>query len=129
MCKLTQTDRPSILVVDDEQIIADTLLEIMNGAGFRATAAYNGATALRIAVAVQPDYLLTDVAMPEMNGVQLAIAVKRQFPSTKIVLLSGHAGIMDVLLESRDRGYEFELISKPVDPKLLIDRLKALQGT
>ena len=45
--KTNAADKPSILVVDDQKLIADSLLDILNGAGFRAVVAYDGASALR----------------------------------------------------------------------------------
>jgi CheY-like chemotaxis protein len=126
--KRSAANKPSILVVDDQEMIADSLLDILNGAGFRAVVAYDGASALRIAASVQPDYLLTDVIMPVMNGVELAIAIRKKYPSTRIVLFSGQAGISDILLHGKQQGYEFELIAKPIHPDKLIDQLKKIQG-
>jgi DNA-binding NtrC family response regulator len=62
--------------------------------------------------------------MPEMNGVELAIAVRKMFPSTKVLLFTGQAGISGILLEGQKQGYEFELIAKPIHPLRLIERLK-----
>jgi CheY-like chemotaxis protein len=126
--KRSAADRPSILVVDDQEIIADSLLDILNGAGFRAVVAYDGASALRMAESAPPDYLLTDVVMPLMNGVELAIAIRKKYPATRIVLFSGQAGIADILLQGKQQGYEFELIAKPIHPDKLIDQLKGIQG-
>jgi CheY-like chemotaxis protein len=126
--KKSAANKPSILVVDDQEIIADSLLDILNGAGFRAVAAYDGASALRMAELAQPDYLLTDVVMPVMNGVELAIAIRKKYPATRIVLFSGQVGISDILTQGKQQGYEFELIAKPIHPDKLIDQLKRIQG-
>ncbi len=126
--KTNAADKPSILVVDDQKLIADSLLDILNGAGFRAVVAYDGASALRIAESAPPDYLLTDVVMPAMNGVELAIAIRKKYPATRIVLFSGQAGISDILLQGKEQGYEFELIAKPIHPDKLIDELKGIKG-
>jgi CheY-like chemotaxis protein len=112
-----------VLVVDDEKLIADTTCEILQGAGFDARAAYDGWTALDIADKFHPDYLLTDVLMPRMNGVELAIAITKMSPATRIVLFSGQAGISEILLEGHDLGYEFEIVAKPIHPIKLIERL------
>jgi CheY-like chemotaxis protein len=126
--KRNAANKPSILVVDDQKIIADSLHDILNGAGFRAVVAYDGASALRMAESAQPDYLLTDVVMPVMNGVELAIAIRKKYPATRIALFSGQAGISDILLQGKQQGYEFELIAKPIHPDKLIDQLKEIQG-
>jgi CheY-like chemotaxis protein len=126
--KRSAANKPSILVVDDQQIIADSLLDILNGAGFRAVVAYDGVSALRMAESAPPDYLLTDVVMPVMNGVELAIAISKKYPATRIVLFSGQVGISDILLQGKQQGYEFDLIAKPIHPDKLIDHLKGIQG-
>jgi CheY-like chemotaxis protein len=120
----TQRNRPRVLVVDDEKLIADTCAEIFEGAGFYAKTAYDGWAALQMAEEFHPDYLLTDVLMPRMNGVELAIAISKMLPATKILLFSGQAGISQIMLDGHNRGYEFELIAKPVHPLKLIESLR-----
>lgn len=115
-----------ILVVDDEIRVADTLCEILIGAGFDATAAYDGWTALDAAERFQPDYLLSDVLMPRMNGVELAIALRNSIPAIKILLFSGQVGISEILEAGQKRGFTFQLIAKPIHPLKLIDHLKML---
>jgi CheY-like chemotaxis protein len=122
--KKLASEKPTILVVDDEQMIADTTVEILNKFGFRAVHAYDGRTGLELAAKLKPDYLLADVLMPLMNGVELAIAVTKILPATKILLFSGQAGISDILREGKEKGYVFDLLAKPVHPEKLIERLK-----
>lgn len=117
---------PSILVVDDEERLANTMTEILNISGFCAFTAYEGKSALQIAEEIQPDYLLTDVVMPEMNGVELAIEVRRKLPETKILLFSGQAGTIDLLEEARAAGHDFEVLEKPMHPVRLIEHLKRM---
>jgi CheY-like chemotaxis protein len=115
---------PKVLVVDDEKRIADTLKEILQISGFHAVAAYDGWDAIDAATRFQPDYLLSDVLMPGMNGVELAIAISKMFPVTKILLFSGQAGISDIIMNGHRQGFEFELIAKPIHPLKLIAHLK-----
>ena len=91
--KEPQRSLPRILVVDDERRIADTLSEILELAGFHVMVAYDGWEALEKAARFHPDYLLSDVLMPRMNGVELAIAIRKIYPAAKILLFSGQAGI------------------------------------
>ena len=118
------SDSPSILVVDDHRLIADSLAEILNLSGFRPAVAYDGETALKIALELHPDYLLTDVVMPSMNGVDLAVTVRKKLPDTTILLFSGQAGTKDMLEEARREGYSFDLVSKPIHPELLLEYLR-----
>jgi CheY-like chemotaxis protein len=116
--------KPTVLVVDDQKLIVDTVTEILGMYDFHAVPAYGGKEALELVAKIRPDYLLTDVLMPEMNGIELAIAVRDLLPSTKILLFSGQAGISNILVEGQQRGYEFDLIAKPIHPSKLIEILK-----
>lgn len=122
-----QAERPKVLVVDDHRLIADTLCDILESSGFHGAAAYDGRAAMDMMDQLRPEYLLTDVLMPQMNGVELAIAVRKMFPGTKILLFSGQAGISEILRDGQKQGYEFELMPKPIHPLKLIERLKDLK--
>jgi DNA-binding NtrC family response regulator len=119
-----QPDKLRVLIVDDERLIADTCAEILEDAGFHTGTAYDGWTALNVAAEFHPDYLLTDVLMPRMNGVELAICISQLLPATRILLFSGQAGISDILSHGREQGYDFELIAKPLHPTKLIEHLR-----
>ena len=78
--------RPRVFVVDDERLIADTLVEILNESGdFMATAVYDAADALQEVRREAPDIVLADVVMPEMNGIALAKKIRSACPRTRIV--------------------------------------------
>jgi DNA-binding NtrC family response regulator len=120
--------RARVLVVDDERLLADTTAAILRRAGFDAKIAYDGFGALEAAASFHPDYLLTDIMMPGMNGVELAIAITKIHPRTKILLFSGQAGISEIMEESNARGFEFPLLAKPVHPSKLIEELEGLKN-
>jgi len=115
---------PCVLVVDDEPIIADTLALILNRSGFSATAAYSGEEAAEVAPTLQPDILISDVIMFDMTGIELAIQVSRSVPACRAVLLSGQAATADLLRSADQRGYSFEIVVKPVHPRVLLDLLR-----
>jgi CheY-like chemotaxis protein len=114
--------RPVILVVDDEQIIADTLAAVLCRSGFAAMTAYDGRAALDLATIVPPDLLITDIAMPKMNGIQLALSVIRTIPDCKVILFSAHANHID-LLEARKAGHHLPLLAKPLHPTELLHQV------
>jgi YesN/AraC family two-component response regulator len=89
---------------------------------------YNGRTALSVCDKSVPDLLLTDVVMPDMNGIELAIAVQRQFPTCKVLLFSGQAATAEMLEEASSRGHSFELLAKPVHPLELLEKVAQLIG-
>jgi DNA-binding response OmpR family regulator len=81
---------------------------------------------LSAAAEESPDLLITDVIMPDMNGVDLAIHFKNLYPRCKILLFSAAASTLDLLDDARLRGYDFELLDKPLHPVKLLERLRAL---
>ncbi len=113
-----------VLIVDDEQLIADTLARILTLNGFVATAVYNGDAALASLSTLCPDIVLTDVRMPGRNGVETGILIREQCPKTRVVLFSGQAGVADLLQQAREKGHGFELWPKPLHPKELVRRLR-----
>ena len=66
-----QPSKPRVLVVDDERVIADTLAIILNQNGFDASAVYTGTAAVDRARETKPDLIISDVIMPDMNGIEL----------------------------------------------------------
>jgi DNA-binding response OmpR family regulator len=115
--------KPLVLVVDDEAVIADTRAKILEHSGFSAMVAYNGKSALEIAKTVPPDLLLADVAMPGMNGIDLAVAIRQSFPNCGILLFSGQASTVDLLEAARAAGQEVTILTKPLHPTELLARV------
>jgi DNA-binding NtrC family response regulator len=117
------SDRPLVLVVDDERVIADTLSAILSLSGYRVATAYNGHRAIEAVMKEAPDLLLSDVVMPAMSGIELAIAVKEIIPQCKILLFSGQANIVDLLAEAREQGYNFPILMKPMPPARILKHI------
>lgn len=115
--------RPVVLVVDDESVIADTLAEILSRSGYTGIAEYDGDSALETALLTPPEMLITDVVLPGMTGIELAISVRRIFPECKIILFSGQASTADLLASARAEGHQFTLLNKPLHPADLLLRV------
>jgi CheY-like chemotaxis protein len=116
--------KPRVLVVDDEQVIADTLAKILDMNGYEASAVYTGAAAVESARALQPDMVISDIIMPDMNGIEAAISIRSFLPTCKILLFSGQAATASLLENASARGHEFEILAKPVHPSDLLARLR-----
>jgi CheY-like chemotaxis protein len=112
------------LVVDDEPLIADTIVQILNRSGFLAEAAYGGREAIEAARRFNPELVLSDVLMPHIDGVEAAISIQKFLPAARIVLFSGQAATVEILARARQRGYHFELLAKPLHPTKLIKHLR-----
>ena len=119
----SQAYRPVVLVVDDECAIADSLSEILKHSGHNAISAYDGASALDIALMQPPDVLITDVVLPGMSGIELAITMRRIYPDCKVVLFSGNAATSSMLETATRAGHNFVLLTKPVHPTEMLSRI------
>jgi DNA-binding NtrC family response regulator len=115
--------KPVILVVDDETVIADTLSVILSRNGFMVLTAYDGKGALELARMCPPNLLLTDVVMPGLTGIELAVMLTNAYPKCKVLLFSGQAATVDLLASAKEQGYDFNLILKPIHPSDLLRRI------
>lgn len=118
---------PRIFVVDDEQVIASTLAIIFNMNGYSARCFTRPIEALIAAQSDIPDLLISDVAMPGLSGVDLAIQMRAQYPKCKILLFSGQAATLDLLEDARAQGHDFHLLLKPVHPTELLAEIGTLR--
>lgn len=115
--------RKRIFVVDDERVIAETLAMILEKSGFSAQSFVNPLDALYAARSEAPDLLISDVMMPQLSGVDLAVEITGLWPLCQILLFSGQAGTADLLQSARERGQDFNLLSKPLHPKDLLKEI------
>jgi CheY-like chemotaxis protein len=84
--------------------------------GFSARFFTSPLEALAAARSESPDLVISDVAMPGISGIELAIQMRAQYPNCKILLFSGQAATLDLLEGARAQGYDFRLLQKPVFP-------------
>jgi DNA-binding NtrC family response regulator len=114
-----------VFVVDNEKVIARTLAEILSRRGFSARPFSSPLDALAAVRADIPDLLISDISMPGLSGIDLAIRVKEECPQCKVLLFSGQPSSFE-LLEDVRREHDFRMLEKPFHPSLLfseIDRL------
>jgi DNA-binding NarL/FixJ family response regulator len=79
----------TVLVVDDHELFRNTVRRLLTGAGFTVVGeAMDGAGALRAVEVLQPDLVLLDIQLPDMDGFQVAIALANRCPSPAVVLVS-----------------------------------------
>jgi CheY-like chemotaxis protein len=121
---------PLVFVVDDEPVIASTLAAILQMHGFSANFFTSPLEALIAARAKSPDLLISDVDMPSLSGIDLAIRMKALYPSCKILLFSGQPSTLDLLESARAQGHDFDLLLKPVPPpELILEIRKRIDST
>jgi DNA-binding NtrC family response regulator len=116
----------TVLIVDDEQAIADTLGAIFRMHGYHPRVAYSAEQAIESIASCVPDLALLDVNLPGMNGIDLAIVLKANHPDCHLLLVSGHESTRGLLEEAAKKGHIFDILAKPVHPTLILERAKGL---
>ena len=110
----------SILLVDDDEGSRGLLRAVLTRAGAEVTTAASGDEALQAFKGARPDLILTDIAMPRMDGYTLARRIREQLPQQKIVALSafpaGRSGLADAPFDT--------YLSKPIEPLHLIEAVE-----
>lgn len=119
---------PSVLVVDDDTTFADMLVSLLNSNGLSAKAVYSGREAIESALKCLPDFVLIDVIMDGIDGVDAAIAICETLPVPRVLLISGHPDAYKRLAKGTLRGHDFELLMKPVQFAWLLQRFRSQDG-
>lgn len=114
-----------ILVVDDDDLIRDLIYEILEPNGFQVILADNGNKALAILDSEEVDLIITDIIMPDKEGIETIIDIKKKLPKAKIIAMSG-GGQLDAnsYLNIAKRLGVKATISKPFDPAKLLQTIQ-----
>ena len=115
-----------IFVVDDEKTIADTLAVILRRSGYEVSAFYNAQSVLNQLESYSPDLIVSDVVMPGMSGLDMAVLIRKRQPACKVLLFSGQASTRNMLKMVGIRGYDFELLAKPIHPTDLLAKVASV---
>lgn len=121
---MEQRQEPFVLVVDDERQIADTLTQILNQNGFLASACYSGHDAIGLCRELSPDFVISDVVMPEVSGIEVALAVEKLLPGCRVVLITGQPAASALLENAQSQGHNFDVLTKPVRPEELMSYMR-----
>lgn len=118
-----------ILLVDDEPMLRDTLKIALNGAGHTVSVAQNGAAALALLAAESFDIIVTDILMPETDGLEMIMRVRKDSGNVRIIAMSGGGRTrnMDMLDFATSFGAD-AVLAKPFLPKQLIASVADVMG-
>ncbi|WP_338445378.1 response regulator [Pelagerythrobacter marensis] len=107
---MTTTDRLRILLAEDEEAMRDYLASALHNAGYDVVAVDRGTKAVPLLESQHFDLLLSDIVMPEMDGIELAQRCNEISPRTKVMFITGFAAV--TLKASRDQP-QAKVLSKP----------------
>jgi len=113
----------SVLVVDDNESIREVLAIVLSGSGYRCESAKNGVEAMQRVRQARFDAVVTDLEMPEMDGIALTRELRQQFSSLPVMIMTGYSD--DDHRETAFRAGAREFLSKPFD---IPDLIKKLHG-
>ena len=102
----------SILIVDDEPGILNSLSKILEDEGYQVTVAKSGTEALKLLASEPPDLMLLDIWMPELDGLETLKRARAQTPSVQVVMMSGHGSIETAVKAIKLGAYDY--IEKPL---------------
>ncbi len=114
-----------VLVVDDDRRIAKTIADILKVKGYESEEAHSGAEALNMVKENSFDCVLTDIKMPQMNGVELHQAIKEARPELPVVFMTAYS--TDALVKQGLEQGALATLAKPLDVNLLLSFLSALR--
>jgi CheY-like chemotaxis protein len=118
-----------VLVVDDDRGVIDTLQTILTMAGYDCATSDNGNEALELVCHFDPHLVISDVMMPGMSGVELALELKNSHPQLRILLLSGHANTQELLTQAGESLGPVLVLPKPFPPRDLLKLVTELTDT
>jgi CheY-like chemotaxis protein len=116
-----------LLLVDDEAPVRKFFVQVLEGAGYRVVEASSGKEALRRLQERPFDLVITDILMPDMDGLELTKVLHHRFPDIKIVVISGDRDDMDYCHVARFLGAHVTL-AKPVPVQLLLETVARQLG-
>ena len=103
---------PSVLVVDDEPSIVQSLSGLLSDEGYKVSTAVDGYEALKVVDSDSPDLVLLDIWMPGMDGIETLKEIKKYHPHTQVIIITGH-GNVETAVKATKLG-AFDLIEKPL---------------
>jgi two-component system, chemotaxis family, chemotaxis protein CheY len=112
---------PKVLVIDDDILVRRTISRILEDAGYEVALAEDGAKGVAKFRSDRPDLVITDLIMPDQEGIETIIEMLREDPAARIVAVSGggRLGSMDFLAVAQKLGAS-EILRKPFEPAELL---------
>jgi CheY-like chemotaxis protein len=120
------SDRPHVLIVEDDANTLTGYLEFLSAAGFSTAGVSDGAEALRVALADPPDAIVTDIALPGINGFKLAAALRSSDPTRHVPIIGLTANWAPDVHATAASVAMHTILRKPCVPAHLVAELQRL---
>ncbi len=117
-----QAAQRTVLVVDDEDVIRETVREVLTDEGYRVVSALDGSEVMGIVAREEPDVILLDVWMPERDGIGLLKQIRREHPEARVIMISGHGSVHTAVTATKLGAFDF--IEKPLSLDGLLAAVK-----
>lgn len=120
---------PSVLIIDDDAAIRSMMSQILSSAGYQVSPAADGKAGINLYRENPTDLIITDLVMPEKDGIELIMELRREFPQAKIMAMSGGSqyGNMDYLKTAKILG-AIRVLDKPFEIDTLLQIVNELIG-
>ena len=121
---------PRILVIDDEPLIRSTVVTMLTREGFSVEEASDGAAGIAMVHKNPPDVVITDIFMPNRDGIEVVMELKRSCPRTKIIVMTGggQRHMMEIASTAKSLGGD-HILHKPFERESLLAAMNAVLGT
>jgi DNA-binding NtrC family response regulator len=117
-----ELDGSTVLVVDDDRVLADTLSDILRKHGYKPVALYSGEEALELAQRFRPDVVLSDIRMSRLDGIEAAWRIRTLHPDCRVILFTAHP--VTAAMRHMIRRLRFELLQRPLRPEVVLAALR-----
>ena len=118
---------PLILIIDDDDQLRGMLREMLERAGYEVADAPNGKEGIRLYRENPADLVVTDLIMPEKEGIETIIELRREFPDVKIIAMSGGGTIEAEKYLRMAKGLgAVRTLTKPIERKELLEAVREL---
>jgi CheY-like chemotaxis protein len=124
------TVQPLICVIDDDESVRQTVGRILHGAGYAVVEAKDGEVGMRVVEREMPAMIVTDIVMPNREGIETIREAKQRFPSIPIIAISGGGRLgPDGFLELAVKLGADDCLAKPFRPAELLEKVSRLLKT